>query len=115
AGSQFTVSANVSNPNNNLLRYHLMFTSKYVNGNTGFLNANFTQTGATSFSVTAPETMGTWKVYLYAYDGQGNVGIETFSFKVVPPPVNGTNVAVGKPTTASSYQDALNGATFVPT
>ena len=114
AGSQFTVSANVSNPNNNLLRYHLMFTSKYVDGATGLLNANFTQTGPTSFSVTAPETMGTWKVYLYAYDGQGNVGIETISFKVVPPPVNGTNVAVGKTTTASSYQAALNGATFVP-
>lgn len=112
AGGQFTVSANVSNPNNNLLRYHLMFTSKYVDGGTGLLNANFTQTGTTSFSVTAPSTMGVWKVYLYAYDGQGNVGIETISFKVVSPPVQGTNVAVGKPTTASSYQATGNGAPY---
>ena len=112
AKSQFTVNIAVNDPNNDPLRYHLMFTSKYVDGSTGLLNATFTQTGATSFSVTAPSTLGTWKVYVYAYDGQGNVGIETKSFKVIPPPVNGTNVALGKTTTASSYQATGNGAPY---
>jgi hypothetical protein len=114
AGGQFTLSANVSNPNGNLLRYTVMFSSKYVDGSTELQYASFSQTGASTFSVTAPKVLGTWKVYLYAYDGQGNVGIETLSFKVVPPPVNGTNVALGKPTTASSYQTTGNGAPYPP-
>nr|WP_220195028.1 discoidin domain-containing protein [Ktedonospora formicarum] len=115
AGGQFTLNANVSDPNGDPLRYNVMFTSKYVDASTTLKSATFTQTSETAFSVTAPSTLGTWKVYLYAYDGQGNVGIETLSFKVVPPPVNGTNVAVGKPTTASSYQGTGNGAPFPPT
>jgi hypothetical protein len=114
AKSQFTVSVNVSDPNGDPLRYHLMLSSKYVDSSTGLQNATFTQTSASSFSVTAPGTLGTWKVYVYAYDGQGNVGIETLSFKVIPPPVNGTNVALGKPTTASSYQSTGNGAPYPP-
>ncbi|GCF09998.1 hypothetical protein KDI_35620 [Dictyobacter arantiisoli] len=60
----FTVNANVTDPNGDPLRYHLMFSSKYINQSTGLSNATFTQTGATSFSVTAPEVLGTWKVYL---------------------------------------------------
>ncbi len=66
--------------------------------------ATFTQTGNGTFTVTAPDGLGVWKVYVYAYDGHGNVGIETRSFKVVAPPVSGTNVGLGKPATASSYQ-----------
>lgn len=58
--------------------------------------------------------LGVWKVYVYAYDGHGNVGIETRSFAVVPPPVTGTDVALGKPTTASSFQATGNGAPFSP-
>ncbi len=112
AGSQFTVNVNVSDPNGDPLRYHLMLSSKYVDQSTGLRNATFTQTGASSFSVTAPGVLGTWKVYVYAYDGQGNVGIETLSFKVIPPPVKGTNVAIGKPTTASSYQATGNGSPY---
>jgi hypothetical protein len=45
-----------------------------------------------------------WKVYVYAYDGHGNVGIEQRSFKVVPPTIPGTNLAQGKTATASTYQ-----------
>jgi hypothetical protein len=112
AKSQFTVNVNVSDPNGDPLRYHLMLSSKYVDSSTGLQNATFTQTGTSSFSVTAPGTLGTWKVYVYAYDGQGNVGIETLSFKVIPPPVNGTNVALGKPTTALSFQSTGNGAPY---
>ncbi len=112
AGGQFTVSANVSDPNGDPIRYHLMLTSKYIDQSTALKTATFTQTGPTTFSVIAPGTLGVWKVYLYAYDGQGNVGIETLSFKVIPPPVKGTNVAIGKPTTASSFQSTGNGAPY---
>ena len=41
---------------------------------------------------------------MYAFDGHGNVGIEQRSFRVVPPTVPGTNIAQGRPATASSYQ-----------
>ncbi len=104
AGGQFPVSVNVSDPDGDAIHYNVMLTSKYVDGSVGLRYASFTQTGNGSFSVTAPQTLGTWKVYVYAYDGHGNVGVETRSFTVVPPPVNGTDVARGKQTTASSYQ-----------
>lgn len=54
--------------------------------------------------MTAPDKLGVWKVYIQAEDGHGNAGIETKSVKVVAPPVAGTNVALNRPTTASSYQ-----------
>jgi hypothetical protein len=114
AGGQFTVNVNVSDPNGDPMTYNLMLCSKYVDGSTGLQYATFTQTGAGTFSVTAPKTIGVWKVYVYVYDGQGNVGIQTDSFRVVPPPVSGTNEALGKPTTASSYQSTGNGAPFPP-
>ena len=114
AGGQFTVNLGVTDPDNDPLRYNVMFTSKYVDGGTGLSYATFTQTGASTFSVTAPRRLGVWKVYVYAYDGHGNVGVETRSFNVVPPPVNGTNVAKGRPTTASSFQATGNGAPFPP-
>jgi hypothetical protein len=81
--SFFKVSANVSDPNGNKLSYQIMFCSKYIDGNTSLQKATFTQTGSGSFSVPAPKRVGVWKVYLYAFDGQGNVGIEALSFKVV--------------------------------
>jgi len=57
-----------------------------------------------TFTVTAPPATGVWKVYVYAYDGHGNVGIETRSFNVVAPPVGGTKLSAGKPATASTEQ-----------
>jgi hypothetical protein len=114
AGGQFPVSVNVSDPDGDALHYNVMFTSKYVDGSTGLRYADFTQTGPSSFSVTAPQTLGVWKVYVYAYDGHGNVGIETRSFTVVPPTVNGTNAGRGKPTTASSFQAVGTGAPYPP-
>jgi len=114
AGGQFTVSVNVSDPNGDPMSYNLMLSSKYVDGSTGLQYATFTQAGPGTFSVTAPKTLGVWKVYVYVYDGQGNVGIQTESFRVVPPAVSGTNVAVGKPTTASSYQATGTGAPYPP-
>ncbi|WP_370083964.1 discoidin domain-containing protein [Streptacidiphilus sp. MAP12-16] len=111
AGGTFTVSAAATDPDGDLIRYQLMYDSKYVDGGTGLQQVAFTQTGDGQFTVTAPKNLGVWKVYVYAYDGHGNVGIETRSFRVVAPPVNGTNVAKGKPTTASSFQPT--GGSFV--
>jgi len=66
--------------------------------------AAFTDRGDGSCDVTAPDKLGVWKVYLESTDGRGDVGIETKSFKVAPPPVDGTNVALGRTATASTYQ-----------
>ena len=114
AGGTFNVTTSTSDPDGDYIRYHLMYTSKYVDGATGLQQVNFTQTGDGAFTVTAPKALGVWKVYVYAYDGHGNVGIETKSFRVVAPTVAGTNVALGRPTTASSYQATGNGAPFPP-
>jgi hypothetical protein len=54
-----------------------------INGSTSLSNATFTQTGAQTFSVTAPSTVGVWKIYVYAFDGHNNVGIESASFGVI--------------------------------
>ncbi|PRY45105.1 discoidin domain-containing protein [Umezawaea tangerina] len=112
AGGTFTLSANVSDPNGDPISYTIGLNSKYINGAGGIISAAFTGNGP--FTVTAPQMLGVWKVYLYARDGKGNIGIETKSFRVVPPPVQGTNIAVGKPTTASSYQQVGDGAPYPP-
>ncbi|MFJ6213938.1 discoidin domain-containing protein [Streptomyces sp. NPDC092296] len=114
AGGTFTVSSTASDPDGDAIRYQLMYSTKYVDGGTGFRQVTFTQTGDGQFSVTAPKQLGVWKVYVYAFDGHGNVGIETKSFRVVAPTANGTNAALGKPTTASSYQATGDGAPFPP-
>ncbi|MEV0645981.1 discoidin domain-containing protein [Phytomonospora sp. NPDC050363] len=103
-GSQFRMTANVSDPNGDAVTYAVKLNSKYINDAGGFIDAPFVRNADGSFSVTAPQMLGVWKVYLYARDGQGNIGIETRSIRVVPPPVSGTNLARGRPATASSYQ-----------
>ncbi|MGP4103340.1 discoidin domain-containing protein [Nonomuraea sp. KM90] len=114
AGRTFTVEVAASDRDGDLIRYNVMLGDKHITGNRGFAAARFTQTGPGRFSVTAPERMGVWKVYVYAFDGHGNVGIEQRSFRVVPPVVAGTNLARGKPTTASTYQQTGDGGPFTP-
>lgn len=104
AGGTFTVNVAASDPQGDLIRYNLMASNKYSTGGTGFSNLIFAETGTGQFTVRAPEQLGVWKIYVYAFDGQGNVGIEQRSIKVVPPAIPGTNVAANKATTASSYQ-----------
>jgi hypothetical protein len=104
AGGLFNVGVGVTDPQGDPIRYNLMFSNKHITGGTGLTNVVFTETGAGQFSVRAPEQLGVWKVYVYAFDGQGNVGIEQRSFKVVPPTIPGTNIALGRAATASSYQ-----------
>ena len=104
AGGTFTVNTAATDPQGDLVRYNLMFSNKHINGNRGLFNVTFTETAPGQFTVRAPEQLGVWLVYVYAYDGHGNVGIEQRSFRVVPPTIPGTNRALGRPATASSFQ-----------
>ncbi|MFD7308144.1 discoidin domain-containing protein [Promicromonospora sp. NPDC059942] len=108
AGEEFTVSVDVTDPDGDPIDANVMLNSKYVNNAGGIAQAQFTQTAPGTFRVTAPEMLGVWKVYVFAEDGHGNVGVETRSFRVVAPPVDGTNIARGKTATASSF-DPWNG------
>jgi exo-beta-1,3-glucanase (GH17 family) len=83
AGGTFTVTAAVTDPQNDPVRYNLMFSDKHITADRGFDHVTFAQTGPGAFTVRAPDRPGVWKVYVYAYDGHGNVGIEQRSFRVV--------------------------------
>ncbi|MFF0072748.1 discoidin domain-containing protein [Streptomyces sp. NPDC005494] len=104
AGKPFTVKAQVTDPDGDPLTHQVLLGSKYVDGSGQLDDARFTDKGNGTFELTAPDRLGVWKVYLKTTDGKGNVGIETRSFRVVPPQVGGTNLAAGKPATASSFQ-----------
>ncbi|MEV0168746.1 discoidin domain-containing protein [Nonomuraea fuscirosea] len=114
AGKEFAVEVAASDPDGDLIRYNVMVGDKHITGNRGLTQARFTETGPGRFAVTAPERMGVWKVYVYAYDGHGNAGIEQRSFRVVPPVVPGTDLARGRPTSASTYQANGDGGPFTP-
>ncbi|CAM5646930.1 hypothetical protein SAVIM338S_06419 [Streptomyces avidinii] len=104
AGGEFTVRANISDPQNDPLTYKVFVSGNYASGDKRLVEAQWRSTGNGTFAVTAPEKLGVWKVYIQAEDGHGNLGIETKSVKVVAPPVSGTNIALNKPATASSSQ-----------
>ncbi|WP_031066590.1 discoidin domain-containing protein [Streptomyces sp. NRRL F-5527] len=104
AGGEFTVRADVRDSDGDPITYKIFLSGNYANGDKRLVEASWRSTGNGTFAVRAPEKLGVWKVYLQAEDGRGNAGIETKSVKVVAPPVTGTNVALNKPTTASSFQ-----------
>ncbi|MEV4314842.1 discoidin domain-containing protein [Actinocrispum sp. NPDC049592] len=112
AGGTFTLRADVSDPDGDPITYTMGYNSKYINNASGLVPASFTGSG--TFTVTAPQGLGVWKIYLYARDGHGNVGIEGKSLRVVAPPVSGTNIAKGAATTASSFQAVGPGAPYPP-
>ncbi len=64
------------------MTFTIMQNEKYINGNTSLATAKFTQTGPQTFTVTAPTTAGVWKIYVYTFDGDNNVGIESEPFAV---------------------------------
>ncbi|GAA3388054.1 discoidin domain-containing protein [Streptomyces roseoviridis] len=104
AGGEFTVRADIRDPENDPLTHKIFLSGTYANGDKRLIEAKWRATGNGTFAVTAPERLGVWKVYVRSEDGRGNAGIETRSVKVVAPPVTGTNHALNKPTTASSAQ-----------
>lgn len=104
AGKPFTFRASVSDPDGDALTHQVLVNSKYIDDGGQLTEAAFTDRGDGTFEVTAPDRLGVWKVYLKSTDGKGNVGIETKSFKVVPPKADGVNLASGKPAEASSFQ-----------
>jgi hypothetical protein len=81
AGSTFTMTAGVSDPDGDPITYTMGYNSKYINNAGGLIPAAFTGSG--TFTVTAPQQPGVWKLYLYARDGHGNVGNETRSKRVI--------------------------------
>ncbi len=113
AGGQFTIDVNASDPDGDAIGYQVKFNSKYLDNSSALQPASFTGSGG-RLTVTAPQRLGVWKVYVYARDGHGNVGIEARSVRVVAPPVGGTNLALGRPATASSHQTGGDGAPFPP-
>ncbi len=104
AGSTFDIGLDASDPDGDDLNYVAFFNSKYIDGAGGLAFVESTQVDATTFRVTAPQKLGVWKAYIFVEDGHGNTSVETKSFRVVPPPVSGTNVALNKPADASSFQ-----------
>ncbi|MGW0859295.1 discoidin domain-containing protein [Streptomyces sp. NPDC002690] len=114
AGKEFTVHADVRDPDNDPVTYKIFLSGNYANGDKGLVEAAWRSTGNGTFAVTAPEKLGVWKVYIRAEDGHGNAGFETKSVKVVAPPVDGTNVALNKPATASSSQASYGDCPCTP-
>jgi exo-beta-1,3-glucanase (GH17 family) len=115
AGGTFTLTAEVSDPDGDPITYTMGYNSKPINNAGGLIPAPFTYNGNGVFTVTTPQTLlGVWKVYLYARDGHGNVGIEGRSLRVIAPTPPGTNIARGTATTASSYQAVGDGAPYLP-
>ncbi|SOD62430.1 Glycosyl hydrolases family 2, TIM barrel domain [Streptomyces zhaozhouensis] len=114
AGAEFTLSASVNDPDGDAPTYEVLVNSKYIDDNGALTPADFRDNGDGSLTVKAPGRPGPWKIYLAARDGQGNLGIEATSVNVVPPPVDGTNLALGAETTASTFQEEGDGAPFLP-
>jgi hypothetical protein len=85
AGGQFTVQATVTDPDGDPIAYDVKLSSKYIDDSGALTDAEFTDHGNGTFTVTAPPRLGVWKVYLRARDGRGNIGIETASVRVVAP------------------------------
>ncbi|MGW5861593.1 discoidin domain-containing protein [Streptomyces sp. NPDC055239] len=104
AGAPLTLTTKVSDPDGDALSYEVLASSIYIDKNKDLTPLAVTNQGSGRLKVTAPDKPGVWKIYVKVSDGKGNVGIETRSVRVVVPPVDGTNVALGKPATASSFQ-----------
>ncbi|MEU3641905.1 discoidin domain-containing protein [Lentzea sp. NPDC034063] len=113
AGAPLNIDVAASDPNGDAIQWSAAFNSKYID-NSGGLAATPVQVNGNRLTVTAPDRLGVWKVYVMAEDGRGNIGIETRSVRVVAPQPSGVNVAQGKPTLASSYQQVGDGAPFPP-
>ncbi|MEU3466251.1 discoidin domain-containing protein [Streptomyces sp. NPDC006733] len=114
AGREFTVRADIRDPDGDAITNKIFLSGNYASGDKRLVEATWRSTGNGTFAVTAPQKLGVWKVYIQSEDGHGNAGIETKSVKVVAPPVNGTNLALNRPATASSFQAAYGDCPCAP-
>ncbi|MGH4031621.1 discoidin domain-containing protein [Actinomycetota bacterium Odt1-20B] len=104
AGRDLTLTAKVTDPDGDVLSYEVLGNSMYIDKAKELKPLPFTDQGSGRLKVTAPDRTGVWKIYVKVTDGKGNVGVETRSVRVVAPPVDGTDLALGKTATASSSQ-----------
>ncbi|MEU1041906.1 discoidin domain-containing protein [Streptomyces sp. NPDC005551] len=104
AGRALTVTARTTDPDGDPLSYEVLANSNYLDQSKQLTPLPATDLGGGRLRFTAPDRPGVWKIYVKAADGKGNVGVETRSVRVVAPPVDGTDLALGRPATASSYQ-----------
>ncbi|WP_424866923.1 discoidin domain-containing protein [Streptomyces sp. SAI-229] len=104
AGKDLVLTTRATDPDGDRIAYEVQANSNYIDQSKQLTTLPYTDLGGGRLRVTAPERPGVWKLYVKATDGHGNVGVETLSARVVPPAVDGTNVALGKPATASSFQ-----------
>ncbi|PPS88124.1 discoidin domain-containing protein [Streptomyces sp. MH60] len=104
AGKELVLTVRATDPDGDPIAYEVLSNSNYIDQSKQLTPLPVTDLGGGRLKVTAPDRPGVWKLYVKATDGKGNVGVETLSARVVPPAVDGTNVALGKPATASSFQ-----------
>ncbi|MEU0335397.1 discoidin domain-containing protein [Streptomyces sp. NPDC006193] len=106
AGRDLVLDVRAADPDGDPITYEVLVNSNYLDGGKQLVSLPFTSPGAGRLKVTAPDRPGVWKVYVKATDGHGNVGVETRSVRVVPPAVGGTDLALGRPAVASSFQQS---------
>ncbi|MCQ8188610.1 discoidin domain-containing protein [Streptomyces rugosispiralis] len=104
AGRALTLAVKATDPDGDAISYQVLGSTMYLDKDKRLIPLPATDLGGGRLRLTAPDRPGVWKVYVKATDGKGDVGIGTRSVRVVPPAVNGTDVALGRPATASSYQ-----------
>ncbi|MCX5609678.1 discoidin domain-containing protein [Streptomyces sp. NBC_00047] len=118
AGKEVTIQAPATDPEGDPLSYEVLWSGRYADGGGGgggLVSVPSTHLGGGTLTAAAPARTGVWKLYVKVKDGRGNVGVEQRSVKVVPPPVAGTDVARGRPTTASTFQnDGWGGCPCTP-
>jgi hypothetical protein len=82
-GQPITVTASATDPDGDRVTYRVYATSRYVDGDESLRVLPTTSTTTGAMTVPAPTRPGVWKIYVYALDGRGNVGIEARSVRVV--------------------------------
>nr|WSX77077.1 discoidin domain-containing protein [Streptomyces sp. NBC_00899] len=109
AGGRVTISTRTSDPENDPVSYQVLFSSLYIDNNGALAAAATTDNGGGSLTATAPDKVGVYIAYVKATDNHGNVGYGSKSVRIVAPKPEGTNVALNKPATASSFQSDPTG------
>ncbi|MEU7381635.1 MULTISPECIES: discoidin domain-containing protein [unclassified Streptomyces] len=104
AGRDVTLDVQATDPDGDAITYEVLDNSMYLDGSGQLNSLRFSSAGSGRLKFTAPDRPGVWKIYVKATDGHGNVGVQSRSIRVVPPVIDGTNVALRRTATASSFQ-----------